>query len=92
MAFVSIGCNVCGEPVSQGFEAPEGFEIGGWIECPACIMIKGPSIQHVATLLSQRLMRPEFYGSSDLHRTKMIDATARDIVQSLDNLRFRQGA
>lgn len=31
-------------------------------------------------------------GPIDRGRTKMIDATAQDIVQSLDNLRFRRGA
>ena len=90
--FVSVGCNVCGKPVSMGIEVPEGFKIGAWIECQECMLAKGPSVPKVIAILSERLMRPEFYGGGDLHRTKLIDAAARDIVRSLDNQRFHRGS
>jgi hypothetical protein len=90
--FTSIGCNVCGKPVSKGFNAPDDLEIGGWIECRDCLLTKAPDIQNVAAILVARMMRPEFYGGSDLHKSKIIDAAARDIVVSLNNSRFKMGS
>jgi hypothetical protein len=90
MAFgTRIGCNRCGEPVSERIEVPDSFQINAWIECPRCIGATSITETKLFSILLDRFGRQEFLNSTPMARAKYTDAASREIIQWFNNERLR---
>lgn len=85
-----IGCNRCGQPISQEVEAPNDFVLRGYVLCSECFLSERPlSKDIIYDLLTARLLTNKEMENPDIkHRLKVVDSLTREIVSLIENKRF----